>query len=674
MSGQYLCRSPGRVAALRKAALASPPRLLNGIHYLEVAPDQRRVMLHFVHSLDLVPTAPLTAVNVEIRGGVRVRDPQVTGIHWIDEVMTVELASAGDFSPYLLRLVATPGAAAEPVGIDPALAEVEFRFKVDCPSDFDCRDDDLCPPTEADSPVIDYLARDYGSLLRLLLDRLSALMPDWRERNPADLWVALAEAVAFRGDELSYFQEAVATEAYLGTARRRVSVRRHTRLLDYALHDGCNARAWVAFEREVEEPADDGKTLAGCDPVTGLGGTLLLTGVPGMDPGIKADVAQTALGAGAQAFELLHPLILYSAHNRMHFYTWDHADCCLPLGATRALLRDDEANRLRLRRGDVLVLQSLLSNTSGELADADHRQRHAVRLTRVDPEADLEDMPTDGDALKRKVPPLRRDPVTDRPFVEIEWHADDALPFTLCLSKHIGGRLVEDMAGALGNVALADHGRTATDEVVLRPLPGGRLPRYPLDRTGVAPLTQQARLQLAGSEDTPLFDAAAGATAALHWEMADVRPALDLRSRDDGRRWTPRRDLLASDAEASDVVVETEDDGQAVLRFGDGINGRAPLPATSVPRRSVMWSRRSRASPGSATRSRPPGAPTPNRRARRGSLRPRPSGGRSAPSPPPTMRRWSSAHQGCSARWPLGAGPEAGPRSSSPSTAAAAAR
>ena len=44
-------------------------------------------------------------------------------------------------------------------------------------------------------------------------------MPDWRERNPADLWVALAEAVAFRGDELSYFQDAVATEAYLGTAR-----------------------------------------------------------------------------------------------------------------------------------------------------------------------------------------------------------------------------------------------------------------------------------------------------------------------------------------------------------------------------------------------------------------------------------------------------------------------
>ena len=67
-------------------------------------------------------------------------------------------------------------------------------------------------------------------------------MPDWRERNPADLGVALVELLAYVGDHLSYRQDAVATEAYLGTARRRVSVRRHARLVDYRMHDGCNAR------------------------------------------------------------------------------------------------------------------------------------------------------------------------------------------------------------------------------------------------------------------------------------------------------------------------------------------------------------------------------------------------------------------------------------------------
>jgi hypothetical protein len=45
--------------------------------------------------------------------------------------------------------------------------------------------------------------------------------------------VALVETLAYVGDHLSYTQDAVATEAYLGTARRRTSLRRHARLLDY---------------------------------------------------------------------------------------------------------------------------------------------------------------------------------------------------------------------------------------------------------------------------------------------------------------------------------------------------------------------------------------------------------------------------------------------------------
>jgi hypothetical protein len=129
MTGQYVCTAPGRIDALRDAAQASPPRLLNGIHYLEVAPDQRRLFVHFVHVLDLVPAAALTTANVEIRGGVRVRDPAVTGVHGQDDVLTVEVATPGDFSRYLLRLVASPAVAAPPVGIDPALAQIEFSFK-----------------------------------------------------------------------------------------------------------------------------------------------------------------------------------------------------------------------------------------------------------------------------------------------------------------------------------------------------------------------------------------------------------------------------------------------------------------------------------------------------------------------------------------------------------------
>src|SRR5687767_5875111 len=102
MSGQYVCRSPGRAPALLEAATETPPRLLNGIQYLEVAPTQRRLDVHFVHPLALVPAVPLQPSNVEIRGGVRVRDPQVTGVSASGQVLSVDVAAAGDFSIYTL--------------------------------------------------------------------------------------------------------------------------------------------------------------------------------------------------------------------------------------------------------------------------------------------------------------------------------------------------------------------------------------------------------------------------------------------------------------------------------------------------------------------------------------------------------------------------------------------
>ena len=116
---------------------------------LEVSACQRRLDVHFVHPLTLVPTAPLKVSNVEIRGGVRVPDPQVTGISWAGEVLSVEVAAPGDFSIYTLRLVASPAVGTPPPGIDPALSQIEFRFKVDCPTDFDCKPVETCAPQPA---------------------------------------------------------------------------------------------------------------------------------------------------------------------------------------------------------------------------------------------------------------------------------------------------------------------------------------------------------------------------------------------------------------------------------------------------------------------------------------------------------------------------------------------
>jgi predicted phage baseplate assembly protein len=64
-----------------------------------------------------------------------------------------------------------------------------------------------------------------------------------------------------------------------------------------------------------------------------------------------------------------------------------------------------------------------------------------------------------------------------------------------------------------------------------------------------------------------------------------VRPALDVRSQGDRRQWSVQRDLLASGPEAAEFVVETENDGHAVLRFGDGVNGRTPLAGLDLEAR-----------------------------------------------------------------------------------------
>jgi len=55
----------------------------------------------------------------------------------------------------------------------------------------------------------------------------------------------LLELFCAAGDELSDYQDRVMNEAYLGTARKRVSVARHARLMDYHIHQGNQAGTWL---------------------------------------------------------------------------------------------------------------------------------------------------------------------------------------------------------------------------------------------------------------------------------------------------------------------------------------------------------------------------------------------------------------------------------------------
>ena len=139
-----------------------------------------------------------------------------------------------------------PGRAVAPAGIDIAASAAPFSFTVDCPSDLDC-----APATERPAAVADLLP---GTISRATTRRCAAgcstASPPSCPAGPTQPGRPgrhAGRAVRRLGDRLAYWQDAVAVEAYLGTARRRTSVRRHARLLDYHVHEGCSARTLLAF-------------------------------------------------------------------------------------------------------------------------------------------------------------------------------------------------------------------------------------------------------------------------------------------------------------------------------------------------------------------------------------------------------------------------------------------
>jgi hypothetical protein len=572
---RYFCCDRLRPNAIRGTAH-------NGIEFIEVldrdapseAERQRLLEVHFVNSFGGLV---LSADNIRVEGGERIRGIRVENVSQAGDVLTVSVDRPGDFSPYRLRLVSGTADDTPPDGIDPELAAVEFSFKVECEVDFDCKPRRLCLPLSAPSPEIDYLAKDYASFRRLMLDRMAVLMPQWREPNPSDLGIALVEALAYVADQLSYQQDAVATESYLGTARSRISVRRHARLMDYFISEGCNARTWVYLQV--------GADVIGTDVNPALPeGTRVLSRIPGQAPVVEhhPDLYRLA----DVVFETMEPMVsLFALHNRMPFYTWSDERCCLSKGATRATLAGYYPN---LEPGMVLVLEEVLGPRSGHAGDADPAHRHTVRLTEVI-------------NLAPDLSPLT-DPVTTDQVTEICWLEEDALPFALCLSSLTDDEeALDEVSVARGNIVLADHGRKIGSELYtesaesLPPVPEPWLfvPTARVeDRCKRDPVDAISPRYRPGLENRPLthtapYDPLASARAALNWSLRAIKPAIELLENGGVNPpfWEPQRDLLNSAKNAREFVAEVENDSSVKLRFGDDVHGLRPNAGTQFATR-----------------------------------------------------------------------------------------
>jgi hypothetical protein len=502
------CSVPARRERLRLSGT------LNGIDYIEAGEDGVTLCVHLFGDIP----GDIGVANVRVSGGDRITGLRVLSVQeehepdmHDDACLRVRLDREGDHTVYCLCLVdASSGSdpsdwRAYP-GFDPRYACASLRFRLDCAKDLDCATPAPCvqPPTPV--PEINYLAKDYASFRQLFLDRMALDMPAWQESHVPDIGMALVEVLAYTADYLSYYQDAVATEAYLATARRRISVRRHARLVDYRMHEGCNARALVTLglaEGEVELQLDQ---------------LLLLVPPPGQGnvaPGaIDARQLETARGQGALVFEPMPrdgaaTQLVVAAHSAIRLHTWGDELCCLPRGSIRATLvdapldakpesgseasspdasgpgadarssdgrpsdaRPDSAahapppdprhavaaasgqpqRALKLVVGDLLIFEEVLGPGTGNPADADPTHRHAVRLTQVQPGVD----PLDG-----------------RLLLEVAWDACDALPFDLCLSVRKPApdcAWLHDVSLARGNVLLVDHGEHVAGQCRCDPL------------------------------------------------------------------------------------------------------------------------------------------------------------------------------------------------------------
>lgn len=484
---------------------------------------------------------------------------RVTDVHKgaDDDTLSLTVEPVGDYSTYTLSVntLLYPN-------FDPLFAEIDFKFRPGC-FNTNCKPDWETAPAPLPAPAIDYLAKDYDSFRHTMIAAMMERVPGWEPSSEADLDQVLLELFSAAADELSDYQDRVMNEAYLSTARKRVSLARHARLVDYHIHQGNQASTWVALELNVSVLLNPGDRLFLADGFRFWAG-----------PGAEKDDSSVVFMT--QSEQRVHPLV-----NRLGLYTWSDAIPSLAAGSTTADIQvlggtelspapqTSQAAAVQLqdliRSGAVaqLLIQERLNPATGGRAGRDPQRRQLLRP-----------LAAAATALK--------DPLTGQWFVRVRWREEDALRSNFCFTVECPAR-VEFVSTFHGNVVEVHHGRpaepapphqlifkepgapltpNATNEFYYERTPWGavcRLPRGPLAYRNTPP----------GGEVPPLSTLAVevlvpGASGTDPWDEVPNLIHSD-----------------ESDEQGDHFVVETDELGHSLIRFGNGTNGKV-LPEGGV--------------------------------------------------------------------------------------------
>jgi len=563
----------------RRELLLSRPDF-NGIDYVEVdAADH-----HILHVFFIKQVGPLNPINpldpndeyglstdlshVSIIGGTRVVGIKpVSCTRQPDGSLALIVDQAGDFSVYTLTI--------DIPQLDRLLRQVDFSFMASCPSDFDCRQTTVCPPVALKDLKLDYEAKDYASFRRLMLDLLPQLNPNAIERNPSDMGIALIELLAYVGDRLSYFQDAVANEAYLATVRQRISARRLAKLIDYKMHDGRNA--WTYVHVAVSGPLNLDQGSKVVTRITSpLVGHAAAPGVMVDGSKVTADTLETDPALkGAVVFETTHPVKLDPKNNQIVIHTWGNEECCLAAGATEAFLYvimpDQTADVPVLHQGDFLLFEEVVGPDTGLSSDADPSHRQVVQIDE-EPSADVD--PLFSNITINGAPQPWVSPQPKLPLLRVHWRLQDALVRPICAStRPLGFGLLRNVTIGRGNLVLADHG-ISTSDVFIPQTPIKNADSFQLTLTR-SPLTMQIEPDQVNYDPATLrlLTARTDLTGDVRTAKPSVALSIDFSS--ETELWTPVDDLLESSSFDQDFVAEVDNNFTGQLRFGDDEYGRS---------------------------------------------------------------------------------------------------
>jgi hypothetical protein len=525
-------------------------------------PAQARMELHFINTLHVADIlADITAGTdpaavFSVSGGHRVPAGPAAGQVQCVSVsagllpgsLILVLEPIGDYSTYRLDCLFDPSR------IDPYFSALDFKFRPGCFSN-DCDPGWTTPQAPLPVPAIDYLAKDYDSFRHTMISAMMERVPGWQPTSEADFDQVLIDLFSAAADELSDYQDRVMNEAYLATARSRISLARHARLMDYHIHQGQQSTTWVAL------------TIASATvPFTLPEELVAWTGGP------EAEGDPVVFASRETELDLAERTELHPGYNRFELHTWAGAEAALPAGATGADIVPtggitagelrDAINERRLKR---LLISEELNPLTGARAGFDRRARQPLALA---PNATL-----------------LRDPLLGIDIIRVNWRKHDALKRDYAFRTRCPNGPVDNISTFFGNLLQLHQGLPVITHYYA---PGTELPE-----DGPTEFHRHYRTQsLYGATRTVLADLPHEALPLAYREIIPggqvwPRSSLNIMVEEPGGatdQWDEVISLVGSDDSAENgdhFAVETDERQQSRLRFGNGVNGRI-LPAGAV--------------------------------------------------------------------------------------------